>query len=172
MPLWCGVGITVITQPAVNGEWGGGIYFNSNTDLRREEKLENSDANPTFQEQHNCKYSLSRPKRQADYMHHVETFTNSIKFFQALFLEVSLRCKVFHQRNVHFIGHLRAIISQIPPLAHPPSPKYSSTFFLVITFLFFLLLLRLLVQLPTSEQPKLPLECLDLIFLGIREVEQ
>lgn len=113
--LWMGSGV-------------GEIYFNSNTDLRREEKLENSDANPTFQEQHDCKYSLSRPKRQADYMHHVETFTNSINFFQALFLEVSLRCKVFHQRNVHFIGHLRAIISQIPPLAHPPSPKYSSTF--------------------------------------------
>lgn len=81
MPFWCGVGITVITQPAVNGERGGGICFNRNTDLRREEKLENSDANPTFQEQHDCKYSLSRPKRQADYMHHVETFTKSIKVF-------------------------------------------------------------------------------------------
>lgn len=46
---WEKVGIIVITQPAVNGE------SNSNTDLKREEKLENSDANPTFQEQHNCK---------------------------------------------------------------------------------------------------------------------
>lgn len=99
---------------------GGRIYFNSNTDLRREEKQEDSDANPTSQEQHDCKYSLSRPKRQADYMHHVETFTNSIKFFQALFLEVSLHYKVIHQRNVHFIGHLRTIISQIHPLTLPP----------------------------------------------------
>jgi len=102
------------------GSGVGGVYFNSNTDLRQEEKLENSDANPTLQEQHDCKYSLSRPKRQAYHMHHVETFTNSIKFFQALFLEVSLHYKVFHQRNVHFVGHLRATISQIPPLTLPP----------------------------------------------------
>lgn len=110
------------------GRGVGGIYFNSNTDLRKEEKLENSDANPMFQEQHDCKYSLSRPKRQADYMHHVETFTKSIKFsFQALFLEVSLHYKVFHQRNVHFVGHLRAIIPQIPPL----NPPLSKIFFLI-----------------------------------------
>ena len=82
-PLWRGVGITVIAQPAVNGERGGGICFNSNADLRREEKLENSDAYPAFREQHDCKYSLSRPKRQADYMHHVETFINSINFFSS-----------------------------------------------------------------------------------------
>lgn len=131
-------------------EWGARwreIYFNNNTDLRREEKLENSDANPTFHEQHDCKYSLSRQKRQADYMHHVETFTNSIKWFQALFLEVFLHYKVFHQRNVHFIGHLRTTLSQIPPL-NPPSPKYSSSFSLDIPSWFLFHLLRLLVAAP------------------------
>lgn len=101
-------------------EWAGS-YFNRNTDLRREERLENRDANSTSQEQHNCKYCLSRPRRQADHMHHVETFTKSVKFFfQALFLEVSLHYEVFHQRNVHFVGHLRAIISQNPPITLPP----------------------------------------------------
>lgn len=66
------------TQPAVNGS-----YFNRNTDLRREERPENRDANSTSQEQHDCKYCLPRPRRQADHMHHVETFTKSVKFFSS-----------------------------------------------------------------------------------------
>lgn len=157
-------------------EWGARwreIYVNSNTDLRREEKLENSDANPTFHEQHDCKYSLSRQKRQADYMHHVETFTNSIKWFQALFLEVFLHYKVFHQRNVHFIGHLRTTLSQIPPpLALPPQnilPHFPWTYLPGFSFIFW----GSWLQLSTTEQPKLPLNAL--IFfppLGIRKFKQ
>lgn len=80
-------------------------------------------------------------------MHHVKTFTKSTEFLQALFLEVSLHYKVFHPRNVHFIGHLRAVISQIHPLTLPP-PKYSSSSSLVIPSPSLLLLVRLLVAAP------------------------
>lgn len=121
-----------------------GSYFNGNTDLRREERLENRDANSTSQEQHDCKYCLSRPRRQADHMHHVETFTKSVKFFSSTISWGFSALWSFPPKECTFCRTSQGYYFSNSPL-NPPSPKYSSSFSLIITLPFLLLLLRFLV---------------------------
>lgn len=69
-------------------------------------------------------------------MHHTETFTNSIKCFQALFLEVFLHYN-FPSMECTFCRTSQGYSFSNSPL-NPPSPKYSSSFSLVISFPFLL----------------------------------
>lgn len=95
-------------------------------------------------------------------MHHIETFTNSIKCFQALFLEVFLHYN-FPSTECTFCRTSQGYSFSHSPL-NLPSPKYSSSFSLVISFPFLLNLLRLLVSASHVWAAQAAKECLFFFF--------
>lgn len=109
-----------------------GSYFNRNTDLRKEERLKNGMPTPLLKS-NDCKYCLSRPRRQADHMHHVETFTKSVKFFSSTISWGFSALWSFPPKECTFCRTSQAYYFSNSPL-DPPSPKYSSSFSLTINF--------------------------------------
>lgn len=104
-------------------------------------------------------------------MHHIETFTNSIKCFQALFLEVFLHYN-FPSTECTFCRTSQGYSFSHSPL-NLPSPKYSSSFSLVISFPFLLNLLRLLVSASHVWAAQAAKECLFFFFSPVtRKVKE
>lgn len=130
------------TQPAVN--WSGRGATSTGT-LTWGGRRDWRTGMPTpLLKSNDCKYCLSRPRRQADHMHHVETFTKSVKFFSSTISWGFSALWSFPSKECTFCRTSQGYYFSNSPL-NPPSPKYSSSFFLIITFPFLLLLLRLLV---------------------------